>query len=151
MLNMKIKYIISLSMLVALIGAQCWGAAENAEQRAQRINDQRPAELFARQEAQDRSALSEMPREIIVEQMLAYLSAANLMNLAVVRPDVYPFIKEIPRFIQLQQNMNREFDMLANNKQEVFFEVVGRNYPGAIDVVDYLAPYVNINAYNYYG
>src|SRR5271170_4674675 len=142
---MKIKYIISLSMLVAFIGASCWGAAENAEKRALRINDERLAELFAQQEAL--GAFAEIPREIFDEHILKHMPAAKLMEMAFEHPGLYKRIKKIPQFIQLQQNMNRELGRLANNKQEVFIVAARLNYPGAIDVIDYLAPFVNINAH----
>src|SRR5271156_5166046 len=112
---MKIKYIISLSMLVAFIGASCWGAAENDEKRATGINDERPAELFAQQEAP--GAFEEMPREIFEEHILQHMPAAKLMEMAFEHPGLYKRIKTIPQFIQLQQNMNREMVMHANNKQ----------------------------------
>src|SRR5271155_705696 len=140
---MKIKYIISLS-IVAFIGASCWGAAENAKKRAQRINDERPVELFAQQDAP--GAFEEMPREIFDEHILKHMPAAKLMEMAFEHPGLYKRIKQIPQFRQLQQNMNRELGKRANNKQEVFYYTALFNYPGGIDVVDYLAPDVNINA-----
>jgi len=38
--------------------------------------------------------------------------------------------------------------MQGNNQQKVFLDTARSNYPGAIDVIDYLTPCVNINAYD---
>src|SRR5271170_3880538 len=124
---MKIKYIISLS-IVALIGASCWGAAGNDEQRATGINYERAAELVARQEAP--GAFEEIPREIFDEHILKHMPAAKLMEMALEHPGLYKRIKKIPQFRQLQQNMNRELGKRANNKQEVFYYTALFNYPG---------------------
>jgi hypothetical protein len=143
---MNFKFIISLSMFVALTGAPCWGAAESDEQMAQRLNYKELDKLF-------RGDFSKISRDIFEEEIVKKMSAATLMNLAVARPKLYPYIKTIPQFRLLQQNMGVKlpdaYDELLESlfgrrkafvyrRQELLFKAAQDKYPGVIDVVDYL-------------
>lgn len=126
---MNNKYILSFCTPIALSGTQSWSAAEND-----------PLE-------KNRGRLELLPKRSSPKEIIERLDPSALVNLAIAFPDLYQMVKEMPLFQLLKYRIERH----GGDLWRTLFMAIVNDYPGAIDVIRYLAQHTNISALYYDG